>query len=145
LLYTPTRVESRSARLLVEDVCTSSVFKNPSLLVQKAASRCRLRERFRIFAGNDAPHIPGREPLRSLYPSCNASSIRDVRRVPFRRNAAHHNQSRVTFQTNKLARLLPARAAPETLQRRHQEIKYFLSARAKKISRRSDFSDGRIP
>src|SRR5262245_8341097 len=41
--------------------------QDPSLLVQKSASRYRLRKRLRIFAGNHIPPFPDREPL-GLFP-----------------------------------------------------------------------------
>lgn len=88
-----TRAGSRLAACWLEDVCTPSVFKNPSLLAQKSASRHRLRKRLRIFTGNHNPLIPDREPLGSLSPSCNASSIRNIRRNLFRGNTAHRSSN----------------------------------------------------
>ena len=41
--------------------------QDPSLLVQKSASRYRLRKRLRIFTGNHIPPFPDREPL-GLFP-----------------------------------------------------------------------------
>jgi len=41
--------------------------QDPSLLVQKSASRYRLRKRLRIFAGDHIPPFPDREPL-GLFP-----------------------------------------------------------------------------
>jgi hypothetical protein len=41
--------------------------QDPSLLVQKSASRYRLRKRLRIFTGNHIPPFPVREPL-GLFP-----------------------------------------------------------------------------
>jgi len=59
--------------------------QDPSLLVQKSASRYRLRKRLRIFTGNHIPPFPDREPL-GLFPrpamllrsaTCGASSFED--------------------------------------------------------------------
>jgi hypothetical protein len=100
--------------------------QDPPLLVQKSASRYRLRKRLRIFTGDHIPPFPDREPLglfprpaTPLRPQHPAHPLSKTHRTSQTESASH-------FRTSGLARLLPARAASENLPTSHLKIKYFL-------------------
>jgi hypothetical protein len=74
--------------------------QDPSLLVQKSASRYRLRKRLRIFTGNHIPPFPDREPL-GLFPrpatplrsaTFSASSFEDAPHITKRIRLALQDQ-----------------------------------------------------
>jgi len=74
--------------------------QDPSLLVQKSASRYRLRKRLRIFTGNHIPPFPDREPL-GLFPrpatplrsaTFSASSFEDAPHIAKRIRLALQDQ-----------------------------------------------------
>jgi hypothetical protein len=74
--------------------------QDPSLLVQKSASRYRLRKRLRIFTSNHIPPFPDREPL-GLFPrpamplrsaTFSASSFEDAPHIAKRIRLALQDQ-----------------------------------------------------
>jgi hypothetical protein len=74
--------------------------QDPSLLVQKSASRYRLRKRLRVFTNNHIPPFPDREPL-GLFPrpatplrsaTFSASSFEDAPHITKRIRLALQDQ-----------------------------------------------------
>src|SRR5439155_9084089 len=118
---------------LVEDACTSPVSKK---------LRFSLRKPLHVPACENACassptitfHILPIENRRILLPgTAGASSVHDLRCILFRRSTPSRRRIRLTLPNQQAARLLPARAALESLDVRRGHVKQFVMRASKKI------------
>jgi hypothetical protein len=110
--------------------------QDPSLLVQKSASRYRLRRRFRILTSNHIPPFPDREPL-GLFPrpatplrpaTFNASSFEDASHIA--------KQIRLALQDQRAGSSPSGARSDGESTHAESEDQVLFDARAKKISKK---------
>jgi hypothetical protein len=119
--------------LLVEDACTSPVSKKLRFSLRKPLHPL-VCENACASSPTITLHILPIENRRILLPgTAGASCIRDVRCIPFRRDTPYRRRIRLAFPNQLAARLLPARAASETVDVRRVHVKQFVLRASKKI------------
>jgi hypothetical protein len=120
--------------LLVEDACTSPVSKKLRFSLRKPL-HVPVCENACASSPTITLHILPIENRRILLPgTAGASCVRDLRCIPLRRDTPYRRRIRLAFPNQRAARLLPTRAASETVDVRRVHVKQFVMRASQKFA-----------